>query len=139
MNNKIKLNGIITRINDIQTASNGKSFLHFDIALSKGTYILVKVYQEGLEKYKDIIKKGQKIELEGYLNSYINNNNTKITYVSLSTLKELANDKELFYTDEQGNEYWHGKKITKQEATPEEIAELEEMLKPFNDEVEHGL
>jgi hypothetical protein len=33
--------------------------------------------------------------------------------------------------DEEGNEYWHGKKIESQEATKEEIEEMENLLKEF--------
>jgi hypothetical protein len=40
----------------------------------------------------------------------------------------------IYRQDEEGNEYWHGKKIESCEATPEEIKEMENMLKSFKEE-----
>lgn len=138
MDNKITLNGIITRVNDIQMSSDGKKYLHFDIALKKNTYILVKVYQDKLERYSEVIKKGKRIEIQGYLNTYINRNDNKKTFIALSSIKELTNNKDLFYTDEEGNEYWHGKKISYEEASKDEIQELEKILKGYKED-DYGL
>ena len=39
---------------------------------------------------------------------------------------------EIYYKDKLGNEYWNGKLIEKEEATKQEIEELENLLKEFN-------
>lgn len=39
---------------------------------------------------------------------------------------------EIYYKDKLGNEYWNRKLIEKQEATKQEIEELENLLKEFN-------
>ena len=39
----------------------------------------------------------------------------------------------IYTRDEEGNEYWNGKKIESKEATQEEIEELENLLKEFRD------
>lgn len=56
------------------------------------------------------------------LNQYNKYNNKK---------KSIIN--EIYTRDEDGNEYWNGKKIEFKEATQEEIEELENLLKEFRD------
>ena len=56
------------------------------------------------------------------LNQYNKYNNKK---------KNIIN--KIYTRDEDGHEYWNGKKIESKEATQEEIEELENLLKEFRD------
>ena len=137
MENRIKLNGFVSRISNILTDSTGNQFMFFDLGLSNKSYITIKIKQENLEKYFNDIKRGANVEIEGYLNTYIKENN-KITNVFLSTLKVLDKKNNIFYTDKSGNEYWHGEKISKEEVSQEELEELEEMLRSYKED-DYGL
>lgn len=44
---------------------------------------------------------------------------------------KINNIDKIYYKDESGNEYWHGKLIESAEATEEEMQELENLLKEF--------
>ena len=49
-------------------------------------------------------------------------------------MKIIINIIDIIYTrDEEGYEYWNGKKIESNEATQEEIEELENLLKEFRE------
>lgn len=137
MNNKIKVAGTITRIGLEGVSVNGNKYLNFDIAINN-SFITIKVYKELLEKYKEYIKIGKNVEIQGYLNSYINKN-IRITYICLSELNVLKKENKQFSLNEEGDiEYWNGKKIEKVESSEEEIKELEEMLSVFK-EAEYGV
>ncbi|MFI3307677.1 MAG: hypothetical protein R3Y21_03835 [Mycoplasmatota bacterium] len=137
MNNKIKVAGTITRIGLEGVSVNGNKYLNFDIAINN-SFITIKVYKELLEKYKEYIKIGKNVEIQGYLNSYISKN-IRITYICLSELNVLKKENKQFSLNEEGDiEYWNGKKIEKVESSEEEIKELEEMLSVFK-EAEYGV
>lgn len=137
MNNKIKVAGTITRIGLEGVSGNGNKYLNFDIAINN-SFITIKVYKELLEKYKEYIKIGKNVEIQGYLNSYISKN-IRITYICLSELNVLKKENKQFSLNEEGDiEYWNGKKIEKVESSEEEIKELEEMLSVFK-EAEYGV
>lgn len=137
MNNKIKVAGTITRIGLEGVSVNGNKYLNFDIAINN-SFITIKVYKELLEKYKEYIKIGKNVEIQGYLNSYISKN-IRITYICLSELNVLKKENKQFSLNEEGNiEYWNGKRIEKVESSEEEIKELEEMLSVFK-EAEYGV
>lgn len=39
--------------------------------------------------------------------------------------------KDIYTTDDEGNEYWHGVKIESEKMTDEEVKELEDLLSSF--------
>lgn len=64
------------------------------------------------------------------MNTSINENHNQYNRYN-NKKKNIIN--EIYTRDEDGNEYWNGKKIVSNEATQEEIEELENLLKEFRE------
>ena len=102
-------------------------------SLSKYGYIDVEINNTEKNNSKRIIELSE--VLKKRITSIQENINTSIQNIFNHNNKYSNNKKDIlndiFYVDEDGNEYWHGKKIESQEATEEEIKELENLLKDF--------
>ena len=102
-------------------------------SLSKYGYIDVEINNSEKNNSKRIIKLSEALKkritsIQENINTSIQNNfnhNNKYN----NKKKDILNN--IFYVDEDGNEYWHGKKIESQEATEEEMKELENLIKDF--------
>lgn len=102
-------------------------------SLSKYGYIDVEINNNENNNSKRIIKlsevlKKRIMSIQENINTSIQNNFNHNNKYS-NKKKDILNN--IFYVDEDGNEYWHGKKIESQEVTEEEIKELENLLKDF--------
>ena len=102
-------------------------------SLSKYGYIDVEINNSEKNNSKRIIKLSEVLKkritsIQENINTSIQNNFNHNNKYS-NNKKDILND--IFYVDEDGNEYWHGKKIESREATKEEIIELENLLKYF--------
>ena len=95
--------------------------LKFDNSEKNNSKRIIKT-SEALTKIISGIKENMNTSVNKNLNQYNKYNNKK---------KNIIN--EIYTCDEEGNEYWNGKKIELKEATQEEIEELENLLKEFRD------
>ena len=95
--------------------------LKFDNSEKNNSKRIIKI-SEALVKILSGIKENMNTSINKNFNQYNKYNNKK---------KNIIN--EIYTCDEEGNEYWNGKKIELKEATQEEIEELENLLKEFRD------
>jgi len=138
--------GKITSLSYERIDIKGNKFRFFDIVqndkLEDGTYsstfFKVKLSNDLISKYQDLIKVSNNIYISGYLNNYIKDGKT-IYYVYPKDIKLLDenyksnenNDTPMISYDSDGVMLWHGVRCESKEATPEEQAELEALLNDF--------
>lgn len=101
-------------------------------SLSKYNYIKREINNNEKNNSKRIIRLSD--ELNNKITRIKENANTSIQnnfnhYNKYNNKKNIYND--VYKVDENGNEYWHGKKIESQKMTDEEIKEIENLLKEF--------
>ena len=79
---------------------------------------------------------GKNVYLKGYLNSYSDKNKTIHNYVTVTKIEDYdfisANGPVIGY-DYDGVMLWNGKRCEAIPPIEEELAEMEELLKPFKD------
>jgi len=127
--NKVELIGKITSISYEKTDINGKRFMFFDV-MQNGFY-KVKLNEELIRKYKNVIRISNKIYIVGYLNSYIKDNQN-ICYIFPKEIKLVdENNKALYGTDYDGVEVFNGVRCESIPATLEEQQEMEDLLSEF--------
>lgn len=91
-------------------------------------YIKLKYEKESTNNSKRTITLDQVLKKE--IQDIKDNLNTSVQSKFNHYNKNKIN--EIYYKDKLGNEYWNGKLIEKEEATKQEIEELENLLKEFN-------
>ena len=142
---KIVLEGNISRIND----NNIDNYIWFDICKNEKyknkqgeekvetSFFSAKIERSKIEN-NNLFKVGSWVVLTGIPKSYLDKNNYKKFYVftlDITGAKEYINPKEktnsIFSYDDDGVMLWHGKRRESQEATPEEIEEMERLLSEF--------
>ena len=142
---KIILEGNISRINDNQI----DNFIWFDICKNEKyktkqgeekidtSFFSAKIDRSKIEN-NDLFKVGSWVVITGIPKSYLDKNNYKKFYVFTLDIKgarEYMNPKEeknsIFSYDDDGVMLWHGKRCESEEATPEEIEEMEKLLSEF--------
>ena len=101
-------------------------------SLSKNNYIELKFDNSEKNNSKRIIQISE--ALTKIISGIKENMNTSVN----KNLNQYNNKKKniinkIYTRDEDGNEYWHGKRIESKEATQEEIEELENLLKEFRE------
>lgn len=102
------------------------------------TFFKVKLTSDLISKYQDLIKVSNNIYINGYLNNYVKDGKI-IYYVFPKEIKLLDENYKsnentnppLISYDTDGVMLWHGVRCESQEATPEEIKEMEELLSEF--------
>ena len=96
-------------------------------------YIKTEYDNKGTNNSKRIIKLSEVLNLK--LKSIKDNYNTSYKQ-NFKQYNNKLNKKEdsIYYKDEDGNEYWHGKLIPKNEATIEEQEELKKLLSDIYEE-----
>ena len=75
---------------------------------------------------------GKNVYLKGYLNSYSDKNKTIHNYVAVTKIENydfISADGPVIGVDYDGVETWNGKRLEPTLATPEEQAEMEELIK----------
>ena len=104
-------------------------------SLSINNYIELKFDNSEKNNSKRIIKISNALTkiilgIKENMNTSVNKNHNQYNKYN-NKKKNIIN--EIYTRDEEGNEYWNGKKIESKEATQEEIEELENLLKEFRD------
>lgn len=105
-------------------------------SLSKYNYIELEYDNHEKNNSKRIIRISEvlKNKLTGIKENYNKGTKENFNQYNKSNYKKNNIINNIYRQDEKGNEYWHGKKIESCEATPEEIKEMENMLKSFKEE-----
>lgn len=133
--NEIYLSGIINNIVD-----NNMDYIKFSLTTTKydkrKIYTNLNVKRELYEIYKDLFIKGTKVFIKGYLNSYNADNKIKlfITVLGISDNEmELRKGRSSPYIryDPDGVMVWNGKRCEKDPYGPDEVNEIEELLKEY--------
>ena len=104
-------------------------------SLSKNNYVELKFDNNEKNNSRRIIKISEALTkiilgIKENMNTSINENHNQYNRYN-NKRKNIIN--EIYTRDEDGNEYWNGKKIESNEATQEEIEELENLLKEVRD------
>ena len=143
--NKIELIGKITSLSYERKDINGKRFMFFDIVQNdkldnnsySSSFYKVKLNEELLNKYQDIIKVSNNIYIIGYLNSYLKDNQN-IYYIYPKEIKLLDKNNKLedddipmIDYDTDGVMLWHGKRCEAIPPSEEELKEMEDLLSEF--------
>lgn len=143
--NKIELIGKITSLSYERKDINGKRFMFFDIVQNdkldnnsySSSFYKVKLNEELLNKYQDIIKVSNNIYIIGYLNSYLKDNQN-IYYIYPKEIKLLDknykledDDIPMIDYDTDGVMLWHGKRCEAIPLSEEELKEMEDLLSEF--------
>ena len=127
--NKIEIIGKITSISYEKTDINGNKFMFFDVMQNE--FYKVKLNEDLIRTYKNVIRLSNKIYIVGYLNSYIKDKQN-ICYIFPKEIKLVdENNKALYGTDDDGVEVFNGVRCESIIATKEEQEEMKNMLKEF--------
>ena len=145
---KIVLEGNISRINDKELDKN----IWFDICKNEkyqtkegemkenSSFFSVKIDRERIDN-KDLFKVGSWIVVTGIPKSFLDKNNMKQFYIfalkiedakifKINDEKQNSQSPKITY-DPDGVMVWDGKRCESEPATPEEIAEMEDLLSEF--------
>ena len=145
---KIVLEGNISRINDKEL----DKYIWFDICKNEkyqtkegemkenSSFFSVKIDKERIDN-KDLFKVGSWIVVTGIPKSFLDKNNMKQFYIfalkiedakifKINDEKQNSQSPKITY-DPDGVMVWNGKRCESEPATPEEIAEMEDLLSEF--------
>lgn len=145
---KIVLEGNISRINDKEL----DKYIWFDICKNEkyqtkegemkenSSFFSVKIDRERIYN-KDLFKVGSWIVVTGIPKSFLDKNNMKQFYIfalkiedakifKINDEKQNSQSPKITY-DPDGVMVWDGKRCESESATPEEIAEMEDLLSEF--------
>lgn len=99
-------------------------------------YASLRVYKDFCENNKGLFLLGKKVYLKGYLNSYADKNKIIHNYVTVTKIESydfISANGPVISEDYDGVMLWDGKRCESIPSTEEELAELEELLKPYKD------
>ena len=145
--NKIELIGKITSLSYERQDINGKKFMFFDLVQNdklqdnsySSKYYKIKLTEELISKYKDIIKVSNNVYIKGYLNSYLKDNkNNYYIYpkeiVLLDSQYQVINSESprIGY-DSDGVMLWNGKRCVDEPLNDKELKEMENLLSEFQE------
>ena len=143
--NKIELIGKITSLSYKRQDIKGKNFMFFDIVQNdklddnsySSSFYKIKLSEELINKYQDIIKISNNVYIIGYLNSYLKDNKNTY-YIFPKEIKLLDKNYNLNYEDtplisydKDGVMFWHGKRCESIPPSEEESNEMEDLLSEF--------
>ena len=142
--NKVELVGKITSISDIKIDINNNKFMFFDIVQNEmidnkiynSSFYKVRLNNDLITKYKDILIKGNNLYIDGYLHSY--KKDTRLIYyiypkeiIKLDKDFNFENEIPMISYDTDGVMLWHGKRCESIPPTEEELKEMEDLLSEF--------
>lgn len=96
----------------------------------------LRVYKDFYDNNKGLFLLGKNVYIKGYLNPYSDKNKTIHNYVTVTKIENydfISADGPVIGSDYDEVETWNGKRCESFLSTEEELAELEELLKPFKD------
>ena len=105
--NAISLIGNIANIYDIKTLPSGKKYQFFDLCKSYKykdnlgeektckSFFTIRLFDEQISKYADIIKKGNLVKIFGKLKNYISKDMIKKEYITIDSLVEFNKKKDI--------------------------------------------
>ncbi len=134
--NEILISGTINNILDTDNQYIKFSIISKKYATNenKNVYVSLNVSRELYNIFKDYFYKDNKVFIKGYLNSYIDKNKMIKSFITVTEIADNPDDilkgrKEphLRY-DPDGVRVWNGKREEREEATPEEQAEIESLI-----------
>ena len=142
--NKVELIGKITSISDIKIDINNNKFMFFDIVQNEmidnkiynSSFYKVRLNNDLIIKYKELLIKGNNLYIDGYLHSY--KKDTRLIYyiypkeiIKLDENFNIENEIPLISYDADGVMLWHGKRCEAISPTDEELKEIENLLNRF--------
>lgn len=137
--------GKITSISEIKKDINNNEFMFFDIVqneyiddkLCTSSFYKIRLYNDLIKRYQNILFKGNNIYVNGYLNSYRKDTRV-IYYIYPLEIKELDNNYTLeeplsptITYDSDGVMVWNGKRCESEICTLEEQKEIEALLSEY--------
>ena len=136
--------GKITSISDIKTDINNNQFMFFDIVqndelekdIYNSSFYKIRLNNDLINKYNNILFKGNNIYVNGYLHSY-KKDSRLIYYIYPKEIKVLdenfsyEEDIPMISYDTDGVMLWHGKRCEAIPPTKEELEEMEALLNEF--------
>lgn len=99
-------------------------------------YASLKIYKDLYENNIDLFILGKNVYVKGYLNSYSDKNKTIHNYVTVAKIESydfINTTGPVIEKDCDGVMLWNGKRCESIPPSKDELAELEELLKPFKD------
>ena len=102
-------------------------------------YYKIKLTEELINKYKDIIKVSNNVYIKGYLNSYLKDNKNNY-YIYPKEIVLLDNHYQLTNSESPRIEYdsdgvmlWNGKRCVDEPIDDKELKEMENLLSEFQE------
>ena len=142
--NKVELIGKITSISDIKIDINNNKFMFFDVVQNEmidnkiynSSFYKVRLNNDLIIKYKELLIKGNNLYIDGYLHSY--KKDTRLIYyiypkeiIKLDENFNIENEIPLISYDADGVILWHGKRCEAISPTDEELKKIENLLNRF--------
>lgn len=96
----------------------------------------LRVYKDFYNNNKGLFLFGKNVYIKGYLNSYSDKNKTIHNYVTVTKIEGynfISANGQVIGEDYDGVMLWNGKRCESISPSEEELAEVEELLKPFKD------
>ncbi len=96
----------------------------------------LRVYKDFYDNNKGLFLFGKNVYIKGYLNSYSDKNKTIHNYVTVTKIEGynfISANGQVIGEDYDGVMLWNGKRCESISPSEEELAEVEELLKPFKD------
>lgn len=96
----------------------------------------LRVYKNLYDNNKGLFLLGKNVYIKGYLNSYSDKNKTIHNYVTVAKIEGynfISANVPVIGEDYDGVMLWNGKRCESISPSEEELAEVEELLKPFKD------
>ena len=94
----------------------------------------LRVYKDFYDNNKGLFLFGKNVYIKGYLNSYSDKNKTIHNYVTVTKIEGynfISANGQVIGEDYDGVMLWNGKRCESISPSEEELAEVEELLKPF--------
>lgn len=118
----------------------GNKYKWFDICSSNEnikSFFSIRISEKQYDKYQELLKVGAWVKVTGYLNSYLDKEKRRVTYVSLISLENLKEEinktkqKKIFSIDKDGVETWQGKRCKKEFCSEEKQKEIDSLLSEY--------
>lgn len=140
--NKIEIIGEIINFSKESKDKKGNKYYFIKLMQSRilekksksSTFFYIKVNNDLIKKYKEIMIIGKKIYINGYLNSFFKDG-LLINYIYPIIIKDYSDykDEEIITYDTDGVMLWHGKRCIKVDCPLEDKKALERMIKEVDE------